>query len=77
LGPAFRQAVKRREPSDDLRGCLATVNGVAGIGDFRLVNCQLRQPQNNPSAVGVSVRTDGRRPKVIRVGALAVPEWAA
>jgi hypothetical protein len=57
---------------DELRVWLATVNG-----DFRLVNWEFRQPQNNPGAVGVSVCTDGRRPKVIRAGALAVPEWAA
>jgi hypothetical protein len=62
---------------DEPRVWLATVNGVAAIGDFRLVNWEFRQPENNPGAVGVSVCTDGRRPKVIRAAALAVPEWAA
>ena len=37
-GAAHRHAVKRREPIDDLRVWLATVNGVAGIGDFRLLS---------------------------------------
>jgi hypothetical protein len=69
--------VKRCESIDALRVWLATVNGVAVSATLRLVNCQLRQLQINPGAVGESVRTDGRRPKVIRAAALAVPEWAA